>query len=61
MANDYHIRAEAFGCGFDFIGDNTRNQFEGTENGISSILNRIEQFLEVSLTTAYALDRYQRD
>ena len=58
IVNDCHIRAKAVGYGFDFIGNNPRNQLEGTEDGILSFLNRIDQFLEVFLITVKALNQY---
>ena len=59
--NDCHIRAKALRYGFNLVGNNTRKRLEGTENGILSFLNHIEQFLEVFLVTANVLNRYQQD
>ena len=58
IVNDCHIRAKAVSYGSDFVGDNPRNQLEGTENGILSPFNCIDQFLEVFLITVKALNQY---
>ena len=60
IANDCHIQAKGIHYGFDFR-DNARNQLEGTENGILSFFNRIDQFFEVLLISVKALNRYQED
>ena len=58
MANGHHIRVKVVRHGLHF-GDNPRNQLEGTEDGILSFLNRIDQFLEVFLITVKALNQYR--
>ena len=58
IVNDCHIRAKAVGYDFDFVRDNPGNQLEGTENGILSFFNCIDQFLEVFLIAIEALNQY---